>query len=273
MAKKIIVFVTNENRMHFRLNQLNNWLLYCGYPSDIIAKGFHNAKLQGPAPEKSNKELITYVHPNMSNFNFETIINTTRDVLQNSRDDNIKDIFKNTQIIKAVKQPKSIIRLITNTSFTNNEVATNSEMSNKPGLYAECKDKRCNLCYRGYIQQCTSFVTSNNTTWNIKSHINCESKNVLYFLKCNMCKTTIKETNTGKTLTRFRERLNNHISDCRTGRTTDIFDIHVHNCGTINNCLREPFFGVYAFMKLSAPDKLIIYEKYLHSKRFDTTNS
>ena len=87
-----------------------------------------------------------------------------------------------------------------------------------------------------------------------------------------MCPTEVKETKTGKTWTKFRTRLNNHISDCRTGRTSDIFDLHVHECGIKNNCLGEPYFKVYAFMKLSSSDKLLTYESYLHSQRFDTMN-
>ena len=208
----------------------------------------------------------------MSNFSFGTIINTARDMLMNSSDETITDIFSNIRIIEGIKQPKNTIRLITNSSFTDEEDHTEMVTNLDPGIFAECRDRRYNLCNGGYMQQCSSFTTSNNVIWVIKSHINCHSRNVLYFLKCNMCKTAIKETKTGKTWTRFRERLNNHISDCRTGRTTDVFDIHVHKCGTNNNCLNEPFFKVYAFMKLSKPDKLITYERYLHSKRFDTMN-
>ena len=87
-----------------------------------------------------------------------------------------------------------------------------------------------------------------------------------------MCETEMPESNTGKTLTQFRIRLNNHISDCKTGRTSDIFDLHVHECGTKNGCLKPPYFKVFAYMKLSSPDMLLSYEKYLHSKKFDTIN-
>ena len=87
-----------------------------------------------------------------------------------------------------------------------------------------------------------------------------------------MCPTVNKETKTGKTWTNFRTRLNNHISDCRIGRTSDIFDRHVHECGIKNNCLKEPFFQVFAFMKLTSSSKLLTYESYLHSQKFDTMN-
>ena len=206
----------------------------------------------------------------MSNFDFKHIVRTTKDQVRATKDDTIRHIFKNTRFVEAIQQPKSIIRLLTKSSF--DDIDSNPITFRNPGLFAECKSNRCNLCNKGYIQECTSFLTSNNFRWYIKSHINCYSKDVLYFLVCNMCKSDKPESNTGKTWTDFRTRLNNHISDCRTGRTTDLFDIHVHECGKRNNCLKAPYFKVYAYMKLSTPDKLLAYEKYLHSRKFDTIN-
>ena len=59
LAKRIIVFVSNSVVMETRLEQLKSWLLKCKYPKNIIDKGFHNARLQGPAPQKVNKDNIT----------------------------------------------------------------------------------------------------------------------------------------------------------------------------------------------------------------------
>ena len=71
-----------------------------------------------------------------------------------------------------------------------------------------------------------------------------------------MCNGNV--TKSGKTETKQRARINNHISDCRSGNTTDVFDLHVHQCGIENNCLVPPAFRVRAFMKLPKPDKLLI---------------
>ena len=83
-----------------------------------------------------------------------------------------------------------------------------------------------------------------------------------------MCKGNKKESYTGKTITRLRERMNNHISDSRTGNSTDKFDLHVHQCGITNNCLKSPYFKIYAFMSLSSSKKLSIYERWLHKQRY-----
>ena len=79
-------------------------------------------------------------------------------------------------------------------------------------------------------------------------------------------------TYTGKTKTKLRLQTNNHISCCRSGKGTNIFDNHVYKCGTKYNCLKPPYFEMYAFMKISAEEKLSTYEKYLHRKGYDTMN-
>ena len=102
----------------------------------------------------------------------------------------------------------------------------------------------------------------------IREKIMCNSKNVLYFLKCSICNLT---TYTGKT-NNFRLRMNNHISECRTGNTCDRFDIHVFNCRKINNYHTEPYFKIYAFMTVKHENMLLSYEAYLHKKQYDTLN-
>ena len=181
----------------------------------------------------------------------------------------INNTFKDIRIVEGIKQPKNLLRLLSNSKTTTDEIDTRNS---QPGLFDECTDPRCNLCKQGYIQKCSSFKTSNGEIWKIKTHINCGSKNVLYFLMCNMCQGERKESKTGKTWTTLRERMNNHISECRSGKTSDLFDIHVHECGTKNKCLNPPYFKIYAFMKLSSPAKLLTYEKWLHSKGYDTMN-
>ena len=80
-------------------------------------------------------------------------------------------------------------------------------------------------------------------------------------------------TKSGKTENKLRIRMNNHISDCQTGNTTDIFDLHVHKCGLKNNCLTPPYFRIKAFMKLSSPDKLLTYENTIHQRKYATINT
>ena len=123
----------------------------------------------------------------------------------NVKDNNLKKVFDKCTVIHALKQPKNLVRLL-------NKPKVENCISEKYGLYRyECKDSRCNL-YASYIQECSSFVTSNGYNWKIRRHINCHSINVLYFLSCNSCNGN--STYTSKTVN-FRHRMNNHITTYR----------------------------------------------------------
>ena len=262
LAKRIVVFCSDDIIMNQRLSELKKLLTQCKYPENIIDKGIFNAQLQGPAPPKVEKHnILAYVHPNMSNFQFNHIIKTTSNLLKNTSSDDIKEIFKDVRFVEAVSQPKNILRSLTST-FTNIIETT-------PGIYAECNPNKCEICSLGYIQNCTSFTTSSGKEWTIRSHISCNDRNVLYYLECLFCNGNV--TKTGKTLTTLRLRINNHRSDCFTGRTSDVFDKHCHECGAHRGV--QPYFRVRAFMKLSHPGKLMVYENLLHERKYATINT
>ena len=168
---------------------------------------------------------------------------------------NIKEVFQECKYVLGLKQPRNVLRQVAHAAF---ERKINI-ISEEPGLF-KCLKPRCKLCSNNYIQECQRFETSNHKIWEVRCRITCDSINVLYFLTCNMCNGNT--TKLGKTSTSFRARLNNHVSSCRTGETSDIFDKHVFSCGTANNCLREPFCKAYAFLVLRDADKLINGEDF-----------
>ena len=77
-----------------------------------------------------------------------------------------------------------------------------------------CNNKTCKLCAL-YIKQCTSFETPNNALGSSTSHITCQSKTVICFLKSTCCPVDM------------RSGMNNQITSCRFGGSTDKFDNHV----------------------------------------------
>ena len=268
LAKRIIVFCSDEETMEERLVELRELLKECDYPPKLIESGIHNARLQGPAPPKTEKDnVVAFVHQNMSNFQFSHILTTTQNLIKNAQSDEIRHVFKNVRFVEATRQPRNIIRTITAIKPPNDDII----IEPNPGIFAECTHKGCEICSLGYIQDCSSFTTSSGENWEIKSHINCNSRNVLYYLECLMCNGIIRETKTGKTKTRLRERVNNHRSECKSGKTTDVFDRHCHSCGAHRG--KEPYFRVRAFMKLRTPDKLLTYEKMLHGRKYATINT
>ena len=50
LAKCIIVFVSNDEKVEMRLKELKNWLKDCNYTDSVINQSFYNAKVQGPVP-------------------------------------------------------------------------------------------------------------------------------------------------------------------------------------------------------------------------------
>ena len=196
------------------------------------------------------------------------MINSIRTILSSTKSERLKEVFDDVNIVLGYKQPKNLKGLLTRAKYSNpHPYKLNVEI---PGIFT-CGDKRCLLCSLNYVQNnTTSFECTNGVIWTIKRHINCNSINIVYYLKCNMCAG--KTSYTGITETKLRSRTNNHITCCRNGSGDNKFDNHVYKCGIENNCLKPPYFQLFAFMKLSSKKKLITYERYFHRKGFDTLN-
>ena len=69
LAKRIIVFVSNEENIEYRLTELKNWLKSCKYAENVINGASRNAKLQGPAPLTTNSNNIPFVTTYYDNVN------------------------------------------------------------------------------------------------------------------------------------------------------------------------------------------------------------
>ena len=63
--------------------------------------------------------------------------------------------------------------------------------------------------------------------------------------------------------------MNNYLSACRLGTSTDKFDNHVYNC---KNNDSEPYFRLTILMEVNDVNKLLTYEKSFHPKGYDTIN-
>ena len=274
LAKKIVVFVSDIDQMNFRLEQMKQWLLKCHYPLKIILKGIHNAKLQGPAPPPTNPQnLLILTSTYTSNYTHEDNIHQIENLLKQTKSERINNVFKDSKIMIAHKQPKNLLRIMTKAAFNSSQQINSIENANGlwKGVHRTAVD--CKIC-RLYIQECTSFVCSNGKVWKIPSRIDCHSKNLLYYLKCLWCPDPNKpETYTGKTK-EMRPRMNNHASSCRTGRSTNIFDKHVFACRKKHGAKGdiEPFFHIYAFYTVKHTESLETHEKNLHLKGYDTMN-
>ena len=263
LAKRIIVFCSDALTEQKCLHELREWLLRCDYPPKIIDKAFHNAKLQGPAPAPKEKgNTLPLVTTNYANYNCNYISQLSNKLLTSSNSERIIEVFGSTNTVLALKQPPNILTKLSRAKFVS-QVA----IPPQPGFF-KCTDSRCILC-RDYFEEGDSFVTAHGTVWKIKCHVTCHSLNVLYYLKCIHCNSAT--TYTGKT-NNLRKRMNNHISSCRTGETSDLFDQHVFICKDSSPYPEEPFFKINIFMEVSHTSLLLPYESHLHKKKLDTMN-
>ena len=258
LAKRIICFVSESERMEYRLDELRTFLKNCNYPKSVVEKGIFNARLQGPAPEKTNNKIIPFVTTHFENISVENVIKKTKFLFKNTLSNELQETFEQCKFIQSEKQPKNLLRLLSTAKFgiTQNRPPTSNFIS-------RCKDARCKICNL-YMQFVDEFQTETGVTWKVKSPMSCNSKNVIYFLRCNSCH---RVSYIGKTVG-LRKRTNNHISSCRNGRGTDIFDNHVFNC---QGNAEEPFFKLYLMMT-TQESCLTTYESHFHKLGYDTMN-
>ena len=140
-------------------------------------------------------------------------------------------------------------------------------MAKKPHGIFGCKKPRCKICRSsiGCLVECTQFRVDNGTLWKVPSHVTCDTLMSVYYQICLGCN---KFSSVGKT-NNFRKRTYQHVSEGKSGMTTDIFDKHVYNC-KIDHIL--PLFKIYILMEVRDYDKLRVYENYFHTQGYDTVN-
>ena len=83
-----------------------------------------------------------------------------------------------------------------------------------------------------------------------------------------------KEIYIGKTIgdntKGFKVRINQHISDCKTGVSTCKILRHVRDCGIKNNYLEESLFCLNIMLRLNKSDRVETIEKHFHLRGYDT---
>ena len=230
-----------------------------GYPAEVVDRAIHNSLLQGPAPKPETKKEVIPLITTYSNYSQQNIVRQANKLIERCPDDTTKRSFENKKVIGAFWQPLNLQRLLTSAKFEEDQ-----QKQKESGIF-KCSDKKCKIC-KFYLQECREFKVENNVLWQVKSHLTCHSRNVIYFQRCNFCN---KVSNIGKTNI-FRKRTNNHISSCRRGSGTDIFDKHVFQCK--KGKPDGPFFKIWIMMELDDFAKLLTYENHFHRLGYDTIN-
>ena len=117
LVKRIIVFVSNDEKVEMRFKELKNWLKDCNYPDSVINQSFCNAKLQGPGPFTDNSKNTPFVKTYHENIDNEKVVREIRSKLSNIQSRQLSKVFKNKNVILSQKQPKNLLRLSTRAKF------------------------------------------------------------------------------------------------------------------------------------------------------------
>ena len=159
------------------------------------------------------------------------IIKEIRRNFNNIQSDDLKNVFKNSSIILAQKQPKNLLCYL-----KLDLILTLIILYNLRGCLNVQIDKHCKICWLN-VNEGNSFVNPNNMRLELRSYVTCTDINVIYYSKYNMCQH--KERYIGDTVgddvAGVKSRINQHIIDCRTGTSTCKFPIRVYHCAMKNN--------------------------------------
>ena len=252
LAKRIIVLVSNPEKVIICLDELKQFLKDCKYPEPVISKSIFNVKLQclAPNPER-NKNVLPFVTTYYPNSDNKSLMETVKNKFKNISNEHLKSIYKDTNFILSLKQPKKFYRELASSIFI-----SNFKNIRKPVTY-KCSDKRCKM-FQNYLNETNKFTMPNDRAWKIHREIDCHSVNVIYCLKCKMCNE--KETYIGKTIgdntNRFKVRINQYFSDYKAGLSTCKFSRHVYACGIKNNCLQGSFYSLNIMVRLNKSNRL-----------------
>ena len=113
---------------------------------------------------------------------------------------------------------------------------------------------------------------SNGQVWKTRKEIDCHY--VIYYMECKMCneKETYQENNK-RQYERIKVRINQQMSDCKTGDSTCKFLRQVYDFGIKNNCLEEQLFSINTLLRLNKSDRLETIKKHFRLKGYDTMNT
>lgn len=185
MFNRIDKLVTNEMTKKERINEMKKWLKDAFYPEGLIngalEKLYNNKKKEEKRKPESINFISTY-NPNAPDL--KPIINTCLNFLKIN--DQTKTTFKNKKIINCYQQNSNLKHILSKAKFTEN-------LSNNLTKIQKCNRPRCGLCI--HLIETNEIIMENGKTFKINTSMKCNSKNLIYMIKCSKCpKTYIGET-------------------------------------------------------------------------------
>ncbi len=247
LAKRIIRITTGDPGP--RLSELRNNLVLREHPVHKINEAF--AKTFSPRENDKSGDMMVFTctHNPTQWFNRKQITG----IFNNLTGDSMKKTFKDCRVVIGTRQPTALRRHLIKSKFKRHNKITTRYQKKSPGLY-NCR--KCKYHRLGYIQSCKGFRFGKNDqfAWEYKRYFSCDSKNVIYILKCKGCwRFYIGETSDLKPRTR------KHKSDIKHPKNSYCRVLAEH----LRSCSRAPQFTIFPVLYIDNQQRRRFIEKRL----------
>ena len=243
LARMICTIVDDPVRKEHRLHELKQWLRIAGYPKGLVNNQISKFKhkdvnfLRNKVAHEKSDSLLVYIqkHNPKNPYVYNYLRNAFNSLISMPK---YSEIFKNTKLIKSVRQPPNLGRMLQKHDIF---------IDNTPNGVLKCNQKVCGTC--DYLLE-TDTVHFHNMETNVKTvfkilrPFSCLSKNLIYNIICRGC---LKDFYLGQTV-QLRQRVTKHKFDLRhidekMAKREFIMKIHMH----LRNCavsVVPPFYIV-----------------------------
>jgi hypothetical protein len=222
-----------------------------GYPKQLVNDATRRALAQHqeirdeqqPPARQQKTNLITTYHPQLSGLS--QILKRHYHILE--ADPRLKSFFPTPPGITYRRTANLRDRLV--------HARVNRQQSSRFPTCAEgCGVTRCLVCSQLATNDSVVSSIDNSYTFTIRESLNCNSKNLVYLLQCNLCRLQY----IGETQTSFRLRFNNHKSHINS---MPLLPISQHVCKT-GHSFRN--FAVYLLKSgFSSSKDRLAFESYM----------
>ena len=153
-----------------------------------------------PKPKQQTDTVPFVITYNPALPNISRIIHKHSNMLYSS--DRCKNVFTNLPLV-AYRRCKNISDILVRVKFLE---PTNTDQSRSPSGSFQCNKTSCTIC--PFIEDGRNQYSfySTGQTFEIKSHITCETSNVIYMIQCTKCNLQY----IGETKRHLKDRFNEH---------------------------------------------------------------
>ena len=242
LARRLKTIVSNPVTLETRFQELTEFLKKQKYPPSLIEGGINKIKnisrenlLRDKGTEENNTATLAFITTH-NPLNPDVFRDIKQDLNILNRDPHMREVLGDFSILKSVRQPPNLKKLLTRAKFT--------AMTHTPThTVTRCNRPNCGLC--SHLLEGNSFTFKCGKTVTTKFDMSCDVKNVIYVIVCQGC----QEEYIGETQN-LRERMRVHRQHIRQPETRTM-----HVSQHIDQCTQtQPKFKTFPIFKMTTTD-------------------